>query len=188
MGDPDAIDALIAAVRRSEPGAMDRLIEASYPELRRLAHIHLAQERDGHTLSTTAIVHEAYLRLARGNAAWTDRRHFLRASGMVMRHLLVDYARQRRSGKRGSGAERLTLADDLRAIDDDSLAVIALDDALRELAEVDPRLEQVMECRYFAGLSVAETAEALGMSVRTVERECQRARGYLLQAMNADGA
>lgn len=188
MDDPDAIDALVAAARRAEPGAMERLIEAVYPQLRRMAHAHLARERDGHTLSTTAIVNEAYLRLAAGDGVWNDRRHFLRAAGMVMRHLLVDYARQRGSGKRGGGLGPVTLADDVGATADDNVAVIALDDALKSLGAIDPRLEQVMECRYFAGLSAAETAEALGMSVRTVERECQRARGYLLQAMGADEA
>jgi RNA polymerase sigma factor (TIGR02999 family) len=186
MDDPDAIDALVTAARRAESGAMERLIEAVYPQLRRMAHAHLARERDGHTLSTTAIVHEAYLRLAAGDAGWNDRRHFLRAAGMVMRHLLVDYARQRGSGKRGGGLGPVTLTDDVGATADDNVAVIALDDALKGLGAIDPRLELVMECRYFAGLSAAETAEALGMSVRTVERECQRARGYLLQAMDAD--
>lgn len=186
MGEDDGIDALVAAARRDEHGALERLIEAIYPELRRLAHAQLLRERDGHTLSTTAIVHEAYLRLADGGAQWNDRKHFLRAAGMVMRHLLVDYARQRGAGKRGGGAPPITLVDDAGATQDDSVAVIALDDAIRELGKIDPRLEQVMECRYFAGLDIGQTAEALGMSTRSVERDCQRARAYLLQAMQAD--
>lgn len=186
MTEKEDIDALIAAVRRSDAGALDELIRAIYPELRRLARFHLAGERQGHTLSTTAIVHEAYLRLAAGNGEWKDRRHFLRAAGLVMRHLLVDYARQRGSGKRGGGVAPITLADEAFATEDDSVAVIALDDALRGLADIDPRLERVMECRFFAGLSVEETAEALGTSVRSVERDCQRAKAYLLQAMETD--
>jgi len=186
MGEDDDIDALVAAVSRDEAGALDRLVEAIYPELRRLAHAQLLRERDGHTLSTTAIVNEAYLRLADGRPQWNDRRHFLRAAGLVMRHLLVDYARQRGAGKRGGGLSPITLVDGSAAIQDDSVAVIALDDALKELGAIDPRLEQVMECRYFAGLDITQTAEALGVSTRSVERDCQRARAYLLQALQAD--
>jgi RNA polymerase sigma factor (TIGR02999 family) len=186
-GDED-IEALLAAVREGKAAAMDRLIEAIYPELKRLAHFQLAAERPGHTLNTTAIVHEAYLRMAAGNPRWADRRHFLRAAATVMRHLLVDHARQRAAEKRGGGLAPVTLGDDGPLSDDDSVAVIALDDALKGMAEIDPRLEQIMECRYFAGMSVGETAEALGMSVRTVEREWRRAKGYLLRALGTDGA
>jgi RNA polymerase sigma factor (TIGR02999 family) len=182
---PD-IAALLEAVGRSERGAMDELVRVIYPDLRRIAHFHLVKERPGHTLNTTAIVHEAYLRLAAGRPNWSDRRHFLRAASAVMRHLLVDHARQRDAAKRGGGLQSMTLTDAGPATEDDSVAVIALDDALKELARIDPRLEQVMECRYFAGLSVGETAEALGMSERTVEREVLRAKGYLRQALQAD--
>src|SRR5690606_30958610 len=106
--DPDMpahedIEALLAALRSREPGAMDRLVEAVYPALKRLAHFQLAGERQGHTLTTTAIVHEAYLRMATGDARWSDRKHFLRAAATVMRHLLVDHARQRDADKRGGG-------------------------------------------------------------------------------------
>lgn len=187
MAEDADIDALLEAVRRSDPGARDELIRAVYPELRRLAHAQLSRERPGHLLDTTAIVHEAYLRLTPDGSPWNDRQHFLRAASAVIRHLLVDFARQRDSGKRGGGVQPITLNEDACAAEDDSLAVIALDDAIRRLAEIDPRLERIMECRYFAGLSVAETAEALGMSVRSVEREWRRARGYLLRALEADG-
>ena len=187
MAESPDIAALLEAVGRSERGAMDELVRVIYPDLRRIAHFHLVKERPGHTLNTTAIVHEAYLRLAGGNPNWNDRRHFLRAASAVMRHLLVDHARQREAAKRGSGLRPVTLTDSGPATEDDSVAVIALDDALKELARIDPRLEQVMECRYFAGLSVGETAEALGMSERTVEREVLRARGYLRRALQADG-
>lgn len=181
------IEALLAAVRGREHGAMDRLIEAVYPELKRLAHFQLAGERPGHTLSTTVIVHEAYLRIAAGNARWADRRHFLRAAATVMRHLLVDHARQRDAGKRGGGVAPIALGDEAHATEDEGVAVIALDGALRGMAELDPRLEQIVECRCFAGLSVSDTADALGMSVRTVEREWRRAKGYLLRAMDSEG-
>jgi RNA polymerase sigma factor (TIGR02999 family) len=186
MSEHEDIEALLDAVRSSGQGAMGRLIEAVYPELKRLAHFHLARERPGHTLNTTAIVHEAYLRMAGGNPAWADRKHFLRAAAAVMRHLLVDHARQRDADKRGGGVRPITLVEPGPLTEDDSVAVIALDDALRGMAELDPRLEQIVECRYFAGLSVGDTAEALGLSARTVERELQRARGYLLRAMDAD--
>ena len=180
------ISVLLAAVDRGEPGALDDLVAAVYPELKRLAHFQLAGERPGHTLNTTAIVHEAFVRLACGDGKWNDRGHFLRAASTVMRHLLVDHARKKRAEKRGAGQMPLTLEDDRYATVDDSLAVLALDNALREIAEIDPRLEQIIECRYFAGLSVNDTAEALGMAVRTVERDWQRAKAYLLQAMDAD--
>jgi len=180
------IPELLAAVDRGEPGALDQLVAAVYPELKRLAHFQLASERPGHTLNTTAIVHEAFLRLASGDGKWSDRSHFLRAASTVMRHLLVDHARKKRAEKRGAGQMPLTLEDDRYATEDDSLAVLALDNALRDIAEIDPRLEQIIECRYFAGLSVNDTAEALGMAVRTVERDWQRAKAYLLQAMDAN--
>jgi RNA polymerase sigma factor (TIGR02999 family) len=186
VAEQDDVETLLAAVRRGEAGATDRLIGVIYPELRRLAHAKLARERPGHFLNTTAIVHEAYLKLAAAGSPWNDRQHFMRAAGAVMRHLLVDYARQRDSDKRGGGAAAVTLGDADCATEDDSLAVIALDDAMKSLAEIDPRLEQIMECRYFAGLSVPETAEALGMSVRSVEREWRRAKGYLLRALESD--
>lgn len=180
------VSELLAAVDRGEVGALDRLVEAVYPELKRLAHFQLALERPGHTLNTTAIVHEAYVRLSSADGRWNDRGHFLRAASTVMRHLLVDHARKRRAEKRGSGAAPLTLEEDRFSSADDGLAVIALDDALQDIAEIDPRLESIIECRYFAGLSVADTAEALGMAVRTVERDWQRAKAYLLEAMEPD--
>jgi RNA polymerase sigma factor (TIGR02999 family) len=180
------IPELLAAVDRGEPGALDQLVAAVYPELKRLAHFQLTSERPGHTLNTTAIVHEAFLRLASGDGKWSDRGHFLRAASTVMRHLLVDHARKKRAEKRGAGQMPLTLEDDRCATDDDSLAVLALDSALKDIAEIDPRLEQIIECRYFAGLSVNDTAEALGMAVRTVERDWQRAKAYLLKAMETD--
>jgi RNA polymerase sigma factor (TIGR02999 family) len=182
-GDPE----LPGATGQGEAGSLDGLIQGVYPELKRLAHRQLARERKGHTLNTTAIVHEAYERLASGQNNWRDRGHFLRAASTVMRHLLVDYARKRRADKRGGGISLLTLEDDRCSSDDDSTAVLALDDAIRDITEIDPHLEKVIECRYFAGLSVEDTALALGMAVRTVERNCQRARAYLLKAMQPEG-
>lgn len=180
------VEMLLAAIERGEDGALDQLVVAIYPDLKRMAHYHLANERPGHTLNTTAIVHEAFVRLASGNGEWSDRGHFLRAASTVMRHLLVDYARKRTAEKRGAGVMPIEFRNDYHATSDDSVAVIALDDAIKEIVSIDPRLEQIIECRYFAGLSVKETAEALGMAVRTVERDCQRARAYLHKAMGTD--
>lgn len=177
------VEALLAAIDRGDSNAMPELIDMIYPELKRLAHFQLAGERPDHTLNTTAIVHEAYLRLAGRENGWKDRKHFLRAAATVMRHLLVDHARKRNAAKRGDGEAALTLNDHRLMGDDDTVAVLALEDAMKDIADIDPRLESIIECRYFAGLTVADTAEALGMAVRTVERDWQRARGYLMRAM-----
>ena len=179
---------LLDAVGRGEAGALERLVEAIYPELKKLAHFQLAGERPGHTLNTTAVVHEAFVRLAGNNSRYTDRAHFLRAAATVMRHLLVDHARKRNADKRGGGVAPLTLKDERYENDDDTLAVLAMDAALKDMAAIDPKLEQVVECRYFAGLSVRETAEALDLSVRTVERSWQRARAYLVAALEGQPA
>lgn len=186
LEEDDLIARLLEAVDSGEPGALGQLVEAVYPELKRLAHFQLAREGCGHTLNTTAIVHEAFMRMASGDGSWKNRKHFLRAASTVMRHLLVDHARRKRAEKRGAGSVPLTLAEDRIASGDDCLVILALDEALTDIADTDPRLEKVIECRYFAGLSVRETAEALDMTVRTVERDWQRAKGYLISAMAPD--
>lgn len=177
------ISALLDAVEEGADGALDALVAEIYPDLKKLAHFQLAGERRGHTLNTTAIVHEAFLRLAGGSNRYSDRAHFLRAAAKVMRHLLVDYARRRNAEKRGAGADPLTLQDDRLGLADDTIAVLAMNAAMQEISAIDPALEQVIECRYFAGLSVQDTADALDMSVRSVERASQRARAYLVNAM-----
>lgn len=185
-GDAAAVAELLKAMEQGDEKALGRLVTLIYPELKRLAHFQLAREQPGHALNTTAIVHEAFERLAAGSNRWNDRNHFLRAAAKVMRHLLVDHARRRNAEKRGSGEAAVTLQDDLHAADDDGVAVLSLDRALEEIAGIDPRLEQIVECRYFAGLTVQETADALDMSVRSVERDWQRARGYLITALGTD--
>lgn len=177
------IEKLLLAIDHGEESAMGELIELIYPELKRLAHFQLAKERPDHTLSTTAIVHEAYLRMAAQDGSWNNRGHFLRAAATVMRHLLVDHARRRNAEKHGGGNPVLSFDDERVSADNDTMAVLALENALQHIATLNPRLEQVIECRYFAGLSVSDTAEALGLAVRTVERDCQLARGYLRRAM-----
>jgi len=188
MSDRDAgrgqrIRELLDAVDRGDDGALNELVSEIYPELKKLAHFHRVHERPDHTLNTTAVVHEAFVRLAGSGGSYRDRAHFLRAAATVMRHLLVDYARKRNAGKRGSGVAPMTLQDERVANEDDTVAVLAVDAAIKDIAAIDPRLEQIIDCRYFAGLTVNETAEALNMSVRSVERGWQRARGYLVSAM-----
>ncbi|HNP63989.1 MAG TPA: ECF-type sigma factor [Woeseiaceae bacterium] len=177
------VQQLLVAIDRGEDGALAQLVELVYPDLKKLAHFQLAHERPGHTLNTTAIVHEAFVRLSGTDGAYKDRAHFLRAAATVTRHVLIDYARKRNAEKRGAGVEAMTLNDDRYEKADDMLAVLALDAAIKDMAKVDPTLEQVIECRYFAGLTVRETAEALNMSVRSVERAWQKGRAYLTTAM-----
>lgn len=177
---------LLRSVEHGDLDALASLIATLYPELKRLARFQLAREPDGHTLNTTAIVHEAYLRMAAGKGEWSDQKHFLRAASIVMRHLLVDHARKKRADKRGAGQEPLPLQEERVAVEAETLAVLSLDHALKRIARIDPDLERIIECRCFAGLSVSETAQALEMSVRTVERNWRRAKGYLLNMMKPD--
>ncbi len=185
------IAAALAALGAGAPDAMDRLVPLVYGELRRMAHRQLAAERDGHTLSTTAVVHEAYLRLAdQREGAFGDRAQFFAIASRVMRRVLTDYARRHRAGRRGGGdadRSRMTL-DDADAAGvliaaERAGELLALDEALNRLALVDERLARVVESRVYAGLSAAETAEALGTSVRTVEREWALAKGWLYQEL-----
>lgn len=180
------IDRLLVASREGDPDALDRLFPLLYDDLRRIARGHLRRERDGHTLSTTALVHEAYVGLAEGSGEWTDRTHFLAVASTAMRHVLVDYARRRNAQKRGGDRVRVTLDGSMARADTsaDTADLIALNDALRRLGEKDPRLERVVECRFFGGMTVAETASALDTSQRTVERAWTRARTYLYRALS----
>lgn len=180
---PD-LGTLLARIDSGEPGAFDELVEAVYPELKRLARYHLRSERPSHTLNTTAIVHEAYLRMAGKNPSWQNKGHFLRASSKVMRHLLVDHARRRNAAKRGGGEKALTLEEQSLPDADNHMALIAMDNAIKDMREVDSTLEGVVECRIFASLSVSETAEALDISERTVRRRWEFARACLLNAIN----
>lgn len=170
-GDDEVFLRLLAEAESGDRAAFNRVIEVIYPELKRLAHFQLARERSSHTLSTTAVVHEAYERFSSQDGPWTDKAHFMRTAARIMRHLLVDYARRRNADKRGAGEQPVTLEVDRVATPADQLAVLQLEDALQEMSEIDPRLERVVECRMFAGLTVAETAEALDMAPRTVERD-----------------
>ena len=186
------VAAAVEMLQRGAPDALHRIIPAVYAELRRMAHHQLARERDGHTLSTTALVHEAYLRLAdHGGVEWGSRAHFFALAARAMRRVLVDYARRHQAERRGGPNRRNVALEDAELRSDaDALRVaargdelLALDEALERLAAVDPRAARVVECRFFGGLSEAETAEALGVSRRTVAGDWIVARGWLYQAL-----
>jgi len=163
----------------SDGGSFDDLVPAVYDELRMLARSQLRRLRPGQTLDTTALVHEAYLRLSEAEPRWENRRHFFATAAKVMRHLLVDAARRRGSAKRGGDAERLEIREDDAAVVHEAEEVLEIDRALEELAEHLPRLARVVECRFFGGLTEEETAEALGVTDRTVRRDWVKARAWL---------
>lgn len=167
-----------------EDGAADALFPVLYDELRRIAAAFARRERTGHTLQATAIVHEAYVRLVEQRGmAWRSRGHFLGLVARVMRRVLVDYARERARVKRGGKAEKVTLAEAAALAGGDDPDLVALDDALRGLAAVDPRLVTIVELRFFAGLTIDETARHLGISPMTVSRDWRRAKAWLYEEL-----
>lgn len=179
-----AITGLLLAWRAGDAAASDRLFPLVYDELRRIAHQHLGRERSGHTLDTTGLVHETYLRLVdQTRVVWADRSHFFGVAAQVMRRILVDYARQYRAVKRGGAPERVSLTDGMLAVEQRADTLLALDEALRHLAEVDERLGRVVECRFFGGLTEDETAAVLGVTARTVRRDWLKAKGWLHGAL-----
>ena len=190
--DPEAITEALGALRNGAPDAMDRLAPLVYERLRRIAHRQLRAEPVGHTLSTTALVHEAYLKLVdQTRAEWQDRGHFFAVASGAMRRILVDYARRYRAARRGGGEDGAPV----RPISLDNTeipaaeradALVALDEALERLGEFDARQARVVECRFFGGLTEEETAAALGISQRTVAREWVTARGWLFQELQRD--
>ena len=169
-----------------DPDAFDRLVPLVYDDLRHIAHKHLRHHSGGETVNTTALVHELYLNLVdQTRVGWRDRAHFFAVASKAMRHILIDYIRRRKAEKRGGGQIRVPLFDNIGNTDAASADLIALDEALTRLAERDPRLGQVVECRFFGGMTVEETAEALGVGRRTVERDWTRARTYLHSVLSA---
>ena len=182
------ITPLLRAWDVGDPTAADRLFRALYTELHRQAARAMRGQGTGHTLQTTALVHEAYLRLAdRRGDAWHDRAHFLGVAARAMRHVLVDHARARGTAKRGGGARLVTLdTHDAPAAESASaVELLALHEALARLAALDPEQARLVELRYFGGLSIEETAEVLGVSPATVKREWAIARGWLRRELDA---
>ena len=177
---PTTISAILRRLSRGETGAIETLIPLVYDELRRIAHRHLQGEQAGHTLSTTALVHEAYLKLLDiRQVDWQDRNHFFAVSARLMRRILIDYARSRNRGKRGAGAVHVPLEDALDFSIQRADELVALDEALVRLEAQSERHARVVEYRCFGGLSVEETAEVLGTSPATVKRDWTYARAWL---------
>ncbi|MCB1183586.1 sigma-70 family RNA polymerase sigma factor [bacterium] len=188
---PDnAITLLLGDIRAGDTSAVDRLLPLVYEELRRLAQARLASERADHTLQATALVHEAYLRLVDQRAAgWQDRAHFMALAATAIRRVLVDHARRRLAAKRGGGGERLSLTvAELADAPGADLDLIDLDAALAELGAAKPDHAQVIEMRFFGGMTAAEAAEVLGVTERTVERRWRFARAWLYRRLESDGS
>lgn len=175
---------LIDRWRSGDQNAFDRLVDLVYDDLRRIARRHLRRSHPHHTLDTTGLVHEAYLKLAAvQDGSSTSRAQFFAFFSKAMRRILIDYARARRAEKRGGTRVRVPLTADAATVRAQAVEILAVDEALDQLTKRDPRLTRVVECRFFGGLSVPETAEALGTSNRTVERDWARARAFLYRAL-----
>jgi RNA polymerase sigma factor (TIGR02999 family) len=178
------ITALLLAWREGDERALEALTAGVYAELRRLAHRHMRGERRGHPLQTTALVHEAYLRLIDSSRVqWQNRAHFFAVAAQLMRRVLVDLARRRGRQKRGGGAIETALGDETPSPAGLRTDVVAVDEALEQFARLDPRAARVVELRYFGGLTVEETAEVMGMSPETVMRDWKLAKLWLSRAL-----
>ena len=182
---PNDVTQLLVAWGNGDQSARDELMPLVYAELHRLAHRHIKRERPGHTLQTSALVNEAFVRLVdQRDVHWQSRAHFFGIAAQMMRRILVDYARKRRFAKRGGNQLQVSLNEELVAANQRSADVVLLDDALTQLAEIDERKSKVVELKFFGGLSIEETAEALGVSPGTVMRDWTLAKAWLRRAMS----
>ncbi len=180
-----AVTDLVLQLSHGDPRTVDQLLPLVYGELRRLAERYMSRERPDHTLTTTALVHEAYLRLVdQTRVEWQDRSHFLAVAAIAMRRILIEHARRRNVSKREGQRQRVSLSGLSSAQDDSAETLLALNDALERLGTLNPRLVQVVECRYFLGLTDEETAAALGVTSRTVRRDWIKAKGWLATALD----
>ncbi len=180
------ITQLLARWERGDPDALNELTPVVYNELHRTAHRYMRREQPGNTLQTSALINEAYIRLIdQRQAHWQNRAHFFAIAATMMRHILVDRVRARGYAKRGANPLRVSLDEALAVSGSKGPDVIALDDALKDLEAIDPRKSRIVEMRFFGGLSLKETAEALATSIPTVEREWRSARAWLHKAMTA---
>jgi RNA polymerase sigma factor (TIGR02999 family) len=178
---------LLGDWRGGDEAALEKLFPLVQPELHRLAHHYMSRERPGHTLQTTAILNEAYLRLVKdAEPRWQNRTHFVAAAAQLMRRIMVDHARERRALKRGGGMLKVTFDEAALVTETRSEELLALDEALQGLAAQDPRKSQIVELRYFGGLTTEEVAEFLDVSPRTVERERTMANAWLYRALNGE--
>ncbi|MFN7945462.1 MAG: sigma-70 family RNA polymerase sigma factor [Blastocatellia bacterium] len=181
----DEVTELLLAWNQGDDSALQKLMPLVYDELRRLAHRYMGGERPGHTLQTTALVNEAYLRLIDSSRVrWQNRAHFYAVSAQLMRRILVDFARSRNYQKRGGGAIQVELDEAMVVAGEPGADLVALDDALQSLAAFDERKSRVVELRFFGGLSVAETAEVLAVSTDTVMRDWSLAKVWLLRELS----
>jgi len=184
--DVTSVTELLADLRAGRREAFDRMLPLVYDQLRRIAQRELAV-RPSDTLSTTALVHELYLKFSRADRAdWRNRAHFLSVAAVAMRHILVDRARRRTAEKRGGTLRHITLDDELTVANDRAESLLELHEALDYLETIDERLARVVECRFFGGMTEQETAEALHITERTVRRDCVKARGLLYQVLVAN--
>jgi len=184
---PSEVTQLLLAWSDGDNSALEKLIPLVYDELRRLARRYMVRERSGHTLQTTALVNEAYLRMVDlKEVQWQNRAHFFAVSAQLMRHILVDFARSRGYKKRGGGTVQIPIDDALDVSTHEPSDLIALDDALNSLAEIDARKSKVVEMRFFGGLSVEETAHVLKISPETVMRDWKMAKVWLLREISGD--
>ena len=177
---------LLVAWSSGDEAALQELMPLVYDELRKLAHHYIRRERPGHTLQTSGLVNEAYLRLVdQTKIQWQSRKHFYGIAARLMRQILVDYARKQSYAKRGGDAQRVELDEKLIISRDRAADIVDLDDALKKLAEIDPRQSQIVELRFFGGLSVEETAEVLSISVSTLMRDWVVAKSWLKRAISS---
>ena len=175
----------LESLRRGEAGSLDRVVALLYDELRTLARQRLRGERDDHTLDTTALVHEAYLKLVdQSRVEWRDRGHFFAVAATAMRQIVVDRARRRGAAKRGAGVRPALLDEEGPGVGARAEEILALDQALGMLSSLSERMVKMVELRFFAGLSIEETAEALGVDSRTVNRDWRAARALLYRALS----
>ncbi len=178
-----AVTQLLLEWRSGDQEALDKLTPIVYQELRQLAHSYMRNERSDHALQSTALVHEAYIRLVGMDMSWEGRGHFFAVAAQLMRRILVDFARQRSAAKRGGDQEKISLDDVEQMAPEPAAELVALDDALKSLASFDPRKSRIVELRFFAGMTIGETAEVLGVSHATVERDLKMAKAWLSQEM-----
>jgi RNA polymerase sigma factor (TIGR02999 family) len=181
--DPPDITMWLSEWRQGDGAALEQLLPLVYDELRRIAARQLRGERSNHTLQPTELVHEAFLRLVRQNVSWQNRAHFFGVASEIMRRLLVDHARKKQAEKRGAGAETIVLDERVEWPGGRDLDLVALDDCLNALGELDPQQAKVVELRFFGGLSIEEAAAVLGVSDSTVKREWRVARAWLLREL-----
>ena len=190
QGQPsNQVTELLVRWRGGDKAALDSLMPLVYSELHRIANHYLRSERQDHTLQSTALVHEAYVRMAAQDLPlWQNRAHFFAVAAQLMRQILVDYARRHRSSKRGGSVYKLTLEDAQDRPQTTDVDIVALDDALKELAAMDSQQSRVVELKFFGGLSIDETAEVLGISASTVKRDWITARAWLFRELDRSAA